>query len=209
MLFLAGFVDDEGRALGFLLGDLLGFDGGGEFGGEGEVLVLTLDMRVGRWEGGSYGQGDVVEHDIEPRSSPHKIIPHEPRHVLTLRNQLTGIELRDHALEHLVDDTRQHALVVVGTERAVDLWQGVDARPREHTAGDVDHLQVLGAGEGGHISRLRAHVVGDGRLEPGDAQVRAFAVYFFLHAADAGVLYCAVASVDWGMLVCCVLLLIA
>ncbi len=39
MFLLAGFVDDEGGALGFLLGDLLGFDGGGEFGGEGEVLL--------------------------------------------------------------------------------------------------------------------------------------------------------------------------
>ena len=38
LLLLARFVDDEGGALGFLLGDLLGFDGGGEFGGEGEVL---------------------------------------------------------------------------------------------------------------------------------------------------------------------------
>lgn len=38
MLLLARFIDDEGGTLGFLLGDLLGFDGGGEFGGEGEVL---------------------------------------------------------------------------------------------------------------------------------------------------------------------------
>jgi hypothetical protein len=38
LLLLAGLVDDEGGALGFLLGDLLGFYGGGEFGGEGEVL---------------------------------------------------------------------------------------------------------------------------------------------------------------------------
>lgn len=43
LLLLAGLVDDEGGALGFLLGDLLGFDGGGEFGGEGEVLgVLAV-----------------------------------------------------------------------------------------------------------------------------------------------------------------------
>ena len=40
LLFLASFVDDEGGALGFLLGDLFGFDGGGEFGGEGEVLFV-------------------------------------------------------------------------------------------------------------------------------------------------------------------------
>ena len=38
LLLLAGLVDDEGGALGFLLGDLFGFDGGGELGGEGEVL---------------------------------------------------------------------------------------------------------------------------------------------------------------------------
>lgn len=38
LFLLAGFIDDEGGALGFLLGDLLGFDGGGKFGGEGEVL---------------------------------------------------------------------------------------------------------------------------------------------------------------------------
>ena len=38
LFFLAGFVDDEGGALGFLLGYLFGFDCGSEFGGEGEVL---------------------------------------------------------------------------------------------------------------------------------------------------------------------------
>jgi hypothetical protein len=35
LLLLAGFVDDEGGALGFLLGDLLGFNCGCELGGEG------------------------------------------------------------------------------------------------------------------------------------------------------------------------------
>jgi len=45
LLLLAGFVDHEGGALGFLLGDLLGFDGGGEFGGECEVLMGGLVWR--------------------------------------------------------------------------------------------------------------------------------------------------------------------
>jgi hypothetical protein len=35
LLLLAGFVDDEGGALGLLLGDLLGFYCGSELGGEG------------------------------------------------------------------------------------------------------------------------------------------------------------------------------
>jgi hypothetical protein len=47
LLLLAGFVDDESSALGFLLGDLLGFDGGGKFGGEGEVL-WGVSREVGR-----------------------------------------------------------------------------------------------------------------------------------------------------------------
>lgn len=38
LLLLACLVDDEGGALRFLLRDLLGFDGGGKFGREGEVL---------------------------------------------------------------------------------------------------------------------------------------------------------------------------
>jgi hypothetical protein len=38
LLLLAGLVNEERSALGLLLSDLLGFDGGGEFGGEGQVL---------------------------------------------------------------------------------------------------------------------------------------------------------------------------
>jgi hypothetical protein len=38
---LAGLVDNEGSTLGFLLGDLLGLNGGSELGGEGEVLDLV------------------------------------------------------------------------------------------------------------------------------------------------------------------------
>jgi hypothetical protein len=38
LLLLPGLVDDEGGTLGVLLGNLLGFDCGGELGGEGKVL---------------------------------------------------------------------------------------------------------------------------------------------------------------------------
>lgn len=38
LLLLTSLVDQERRTLGFLLGDLLRFDGGREFGREGEVL---------------------------------------------------------------------------------------------------------------------------------------------------------------------------
>jgi len=54
LFFLTSFVDDEGGALGFLLGDLLGFDGGGEFGGEGEVLCGCLENGDWRSLWGAY-----------------------------------------------------------------------------------------------------------------------------------------------------------
>lgn len=53
---MAGFVDDEGGSLSFLLGDLLGFDGGGKFRREGEVLQdIVSKMEIGRRE--EYGRG--------------------------------------------------------------------------------------------------------------------------------------------------------
>ena len=58
LFLLSGFVYDEGGALGFLLGDLFGFDCGCEFGGEGEVL-FEGEVLVGmmREEEGGMGKG--------------------------------------------------------------------------------------------------------------------------------------------------------
>ena len=68
LFFLAGFVDDEGGALGFLLGDLLGFHGGGEFGGEGEVLEMMLSARV------SMGYGIVRKVMLTVRETSSSIM---------------------------------------------------------------------------------------------------------------------------------------
>jgi len=46
LLLLASLVDDEGGSLRLLLGDLLGLDGGGKFGGEGEVLRSLVTVRL-------------------------------------------------------------------------------------------------------------------------------------------------------------------
>lgn len=42
LLLLAGFINKESGTLGVLLGNLLGFDGVGEFGGEGQMLWYNL-----------------------------------------------------------------------------------------------------------------------------------------------------------------------
>ena len=205
LLLLAGLVDDEGGALGFLLRHLLGLDGGGELGREGEVLgvvglvwVEEREGREGRGRAKTYSQRDIIEHDVEAGSAPDEVVADQSADVLTLCDELGGVELGDDALEDLVDNRGQDALVVVGAEGAVDLGQGVDAGPREDTAGDVDHLQVLCARERGDVAGLCADIVGDGRLEPGDVEVGAFVVDLLLDAAEARVLDGAVASVDWG-----------
>jgi len=79
--------------------------------------------------------------------------------------------LSHYAFEHFIHDGGKDALVVVGTERAVDLGESIDAGAGEHTAGDIDHLQVLGAGEGGDVAGFGANVVGDGRFEPWDIEM--------------------------------------
>jgi hypothetical protein len=76
LLLLAGLVDDEGGALGFLLGDLLGFNGSGKFGGEGEVLGYVSKKLQKEWNS-AYSQRNVIKHDVESRRSPHKVVAHE------------------------------------------------------------------------------------------------------------------------------------
>jgi hypothetical protein len=56
LLLLAGLVNDEGGTLGFLLGDLLGFNCGGELGREGEVL--------GNVSAGKNLEGRAEDHDV-------------------------------------------------------------------------------------------------------------------------------------------------
>lgn len=46
LLLLAGLVDQERSPLGLLLSDLLGFDSGGEFGGEGQMLPLPTSQYI-------------------------------------------------------------------------------------------------------------------------------------------------------------------
>lgn len=55
---------------------------------------------------------------------------------------LRCIELSNDTLQYLIDDARQHSLVVVLSELSVDVGQFGNRRSREDTAGDVDHLEI-------------------------------------------------------------------
>lgn len=100
-------------------------------------------------------------------------------------DQLGGVELGHHRLEHLVDQRGQNSLVVVLAKGLVDSRQSRDAGSRQHSAGDVDHLQILGTGQRSHISRLGSHVVDDGALEPGNGNVGSLGVNSGRDTADS------------------------
>jgi len=142
----------------------------------------------------------IVEKDVEPRRPLNKVVPNQPAHILTLRDQLACVELRDHTLQHLVHDTGQYSFIVVRAECPIYLRQRIDSRSREHTAGDVDHLQILCAGEGGDVAWFRTDVVGDGGFEPWEAQMGAFVEDLLANTSNAGVLDCAMTSVHCLML---------
>lgn len=110
---------------------------------------------------GSYGQGDIVEEDVESGCAADEILAYQSADALSLGDELTGVKLCDYALEDLVDNRRQDPFVVICAKRAVDLRQCVDTRPGEDTACDVDHLQVFRAGQGWDIARLGSDIVDD------------------------------------------------
>ncbi|KAI6759034.1 hypothetical protein HG531_014030 [Fusarium graminearum] len=94
LLLLSCLVDNEGSSLGLLLGNLLGLNGGCEFGRE--------------------GKRDIVQKNVESGSSSSKVLSHQSSDVLSLCDELTGIELGNNTLENLVNNRRQHTLIVVG-----------------------------------------------------------------------------------------------
>ena len=88
-----------------------------------------------------------------------------------MSDQLAGVELRHHTFEDFVNDGGENSFVIVCAECAVDLWERVNARTREYTTGDVNHLQVFSTGQGGHVARFGTDIVRYGCFEPGDFEV--------------------------------------
>lgn len=75
----------------------------------------------------TYCQGNIIQHDIKSRRSLDQIIPDQPADVLTLRDQLTGVELCNHALKHFIHNRWQDSFVKVGAESAVYSWKSIDS----------------------------------------------------------------------------------
>lgn len=136
LLFLACFIHDECCSLSFLLGDLLGFDGGGKFRREGKVLKKDSQRccsnkswsEVWRENGiTTYSKGDIVEDDVKSCSSLREVLSDKASDILTLGDQLAGIKLSHYAFQNLVHDGWQNSFVIIRSESPVNLWEGLNS----------------------------------------------------------------------------------
>lgn len=120
--------------MGFLLGNLLGFDSGGEFGREGKMLEqnnLTIFFFLffserGR-ERSDYRQGDVVQHNVKSSGSFGEVLSNQSCYIFSLRNQLAGVELGDYTFKDLVDNGGKNTFVIVGTKGTVNLRKSINS----------------------------------------------------------------------------------
>jgi hypothetical protein len=64
-------------------------------------------------------------------------------HHLSLRDQLSGIKLRNNALQHFISDGREDPLVVVHSKALVDFRQVIDIWAGEDAEGQSHHLQIF------------------------------------------------------------------
>mmetsp|Transcript_21844 Transcript_21844/g.62245 ORF Transcript_21844/g.62245 Transcript_21844/m.62245 type:complete len:238 (+) Transcript_21844:629-1342(+) len=140
--------------------------------------------------------GNILQLDIEEPGPAPEIDGDFAADVLTLGEELVGVVLRNDGLGAFVHDGRQHALVIVLSQEAVDPNQLVRIWLVQHADGDGDHLQVLGSCEGLEVDRPRPDIVDDGALEPRDVEIQPFSVYLVLHPHDAVEDDGAVTSVD-------------
>ena len=69
----------------------------------------------------AYSDGYVIQEDVEPCSTLDEVFPDHPTDILTLCDQLAGVELGDDTLEDFVDNGWQYTLVVICAQGSVYL----------------------------------------------------------------------------------------
>ena len=106
LLFLFGSLDDKDGPLRVLLGNLLCFDRMGK-------LLSELHR----------SQGNVIKTDVELGRSFHQPLLHQSGDLVTLRDQLGGVEEGYDGLEHFVDNGGQNTFVPIGAKGPVYLGE--------------------------------------------------------------------------------------
>uniref|UniRef100_A0A480HAH8 Prohibitin-2 n=1 Tax=Sus scrofa TaxID=9823 RepID=A0A480HAH8_PIG len=150
-LFLLRFFYQELGPLGFLLSHLFGFY---------SCCVLPAEAQL--------SDGDIVQDEAEVLGPLRQLPSDQQGHLGPLGDQLGGVELGHHTLEHLVDNGGQHSLLIVQPQALVHAGQLHGVGSGQHPQGDVHHLQVFGACGGGNFSGSGSNIIDDRVLEPGD-----------------------------------------
>lgn len=69
----------------------------------------------------SYSQGHIVERDVEACGTARQVFTDQTGNILTLCDQLTGVELRNNALQNLVHNRREDTLVEILAKGTINL----------------------------------------------------------------------------------------
>ncbi|EFA03930.1 hypothetical protein TcasGA2_TC014070 [Tribolium castaneum] len=144
--------------------------------------------------------GNIVQDDPKLRRPLREVLADLLRDEVTLCDELPGVELRHHGLEHLGGDGREDALFVVLPQDGVNARELVGDGAEQDTEGDVDVLQVLAAGDDRDVAGARPHVEDDGALHPGDEEVGAFANHLLLDAGETVEDHGTVTTIDYQLI---------
>lgn len=113
-----------------------------------------------------------------------------------LRQQLVGVELGHHGFENLVSDGGEHLLVIFDAQSFENDREAVNIRTREDPESEVDHLEILGPGDGGESVGASADVEDVGLLKPRDQKVGPLSDGLVDNAAESVEEDSALAAVD-------------
>lgn len=116
LTLLLGFFNDELCAFSVLLGNLLLFDSRGEFLAKSHV-----------------SDRNIFKKDVKFFGSVQKVISDPSRNNLSICDQFRGIKLSDSGLQHFVTNGGKDSLIVVKTQRLIDLGKMLDIRSRHNT----------------------------------------------------------------------------
>lgn len=124
---------------------------------------------------GEVCNSNIIKQNVKILGTAHKALTDEGRDRGTISEELVSIELCDDSFQNLIANGGENLLVVFETEILDDEGEFVGVRAREDTECEVNHLEILGAGDRGEGVRASADIEDVGFLDPRDEEVSAFA----------------------------------
>merc|ERR1719234_1745940 len=145
---------------------------------------VTLSLNNGCCElpsKGEVGDADIIKDEAKLGGASHKLLIRPGAHLLSHSNQLSSVKFCHNLLKHLICDGGKHPIVVVLTKGGVNLRKGIRLGPEENPEGNVNILQILGSGDGGHVLWPGPDVINDWLLDPWDHEMGALSNHLLLH----------------------------